>query len=176
MAEQSGTLLLALAGGLGLGAAIVFAGVWLAANWRALGAISKSILLILLAAAYGGAWHGLSEAMAAKIALTIETGSAVFFAGSLLLGLYKIWRETWSGRPAVWHIWLLRELVRVLFWPMGLFMTAAAALSTIALFTTIQQGPQTELLLFELGLFTAACWAIVMVGGVWARVHMPDRR
>ncbi len=168
-------LLLALTSGLGLGAAIVFAGVWLAANWRVIGAISKSILLLLLVSAYGGAWHGLSGAIAADVALGIETASATFFACSLLLGLYRIWRESWNSRPAAWRLWLLREIVRVLFWPMGLFMTAAAALSTIALFTTIQRGPQTELLLFELGLFTAACWAIVMVGGVWARTQMPDR-
>jgi len=176
MAAQSSMLLLALTSGLGLGAAIVFAGVWLTANWRVIGAASKTCLLLLLVSAYGGAWHGLSGAMAADVAFRIESASATFFACSLLLGLYRIRRETWSSRPAAWRMWLLREIVRVLFWPMGLFMTAAAALSTIALFTTIQQGPQTELLLFELGLFTAACWAIVMVGGVWARVQMPDWR
>ncbi len=176
MAEETGTLLLALMGGLGLGAAIVFAGVWLAAHWRVLGPTAKTTLLVLLAVAYGGAWHGLSRAMAEDVALGIETAAATFFACSLLLGMYRIRRETWRGRPVAWRLWLLREIVRVLFWPMGLFMTAAAALSTVALFTTIQRGPQTELLLFELGLFTAACWAIVMVGGVWARVQMPDRR
>ena len=169
-------LLFALTAGLGLGAAIVFAGVWLAANWRVIGAIGKTVLLILLVSAYSGAWIGVSGAIAADIAFRIESAAAAFFLCSLLLGLYRIRRETWSSRPARWWTWLLREIIRVLFWPMGLFMTAAAALSTIALFTTIQRGPQTELLLFELGLFTAACWAIVMVGGVWARTRMPDRR
>lgn len=54
-----------------------------------------------------------------------------------------------------------------MFLPMAVVVGGASVLSTIAFFATMQKGPQAGLLLLELSIVTAACWAVVAVGGVW---------
>ena len=92
-----------------------------------------------------------------------------FVLSSVLLAVYRIWRDSWRYRPGAGRRWVLREIAHTLMLPMAIFGFGVALVATAALFTTIQRGPHPDRILFELSIVTATCWAMVMVGGVWAR-------
>lgn len=159
---------LAVAGGIAVGAVIVFAGVWMVKSWDVAGRVARSVMLTLLALALGVAVLSFFKAVPAGVLPGFGAALPVFLACLILLGVYRVRRERWARRPENWGAWLLRETGRALFLPMAIVVVGASVLSTIAFFAAMQQGPQAGPLLLELGIVTAACWAVVTVGGVWA--------
>jgi hypothetical protein len=160
---------LAMAGALGVGAVIVFAGVWTVKGWHIAGHLARCVMLGLLCAALGISAFSLFEAMPDGFLRDFAAALLVFLSCLVLLGVYRVRRDSWGRRPQYWGGWLIRETARALFMPMAVAVVGASILSTIAFFTTLQKGPQAGSLLLELGVVTAACWALVTVGGVWAR-------
>jgi hypothetical protein len=166
---------LAVAGGLAVGAVIVFVGVWMVQSWNGAGRLARSIMLILLAVALGVAWLSFFKAVPANVLPRFGVALLVFLPCLILLGVYRVRRKKWAQRPGKWGAWLLCETGRALFLPMAIVVVGASVMSTIAFFAAMQKGPQAGPLLFELSIVTAACWAVVTVGGVWASGRTQDR-
>lgn len=167
--------LLAVAGGVAVGAVIVFAGVWMVKSWRVAGPVARSVMLVVLALALGVAWFSFFQAVPARALSGFGAALLVFLACLILLGVYRVRREKWARRPENWGARLLRETGRALFLPMAIVVVGASVLSTMAFFATMQKGPQPGPLLLELSIITAACWAVVTVGGVWASGRTQER-
>ena len=126
-------------------------------------------MLSILAVALGITLVCFFKAVPARFLSGFAAALPVFLACLTLLGVYRVRRDSWMRRPDRWSGWLVRETARALFMPIAVAVVGASALSTIAFFTALQKGPQAGLLLLELGIVTAAGWAVVTVGGVWAR-------
>lgn len=166
--------LLAMASALGVGAVIVFAGVWMVKGWHVAGVLARCVMLALLAAAFATAFVSLVVAIPDRFLSRAAAALPAFLACLVLLGVYKVRRDSWARRPDRWGSWLVRETAGVLFVPLGIAVVGASVLSTGAFFIAMQNGPQPGSLLPELGIVTAACWAVVTVGGVWARGRAPN--
>ncbi|MCG8543782.1 MAG: hypothetical protein MJE12_06180 [Alphaproteobacteria bacterium] len=158
-----------LAAGIGVGAVIVFTGVWVGTGWRLTRPLMRAVLLIILVTALGAALVSFLRVAPAGFVAGFAVAAVTFVLCSVLLALHRIRGALRRRRPQVWRRWALREVAETLVLPMAIFGFGVALVATGALFTTIQQGPHPDRLLFELSIVTATCWAMVMVGGVWAR-------
>jgi len=164
----------AVAGGIVVGAVIVFAGVWMLKSWCVAGPAARSIIVFLLTVALGVASVSFVRALPSRLHAGFAAALPAFLACLFLLGVFRVWREKWTRRPDRWGMWLVRETSAALFVPLAIVAVGVSVLSTGAFFTAMQKGPQPGSLLPELGIVTAACWALVTVGGVWARGRAPD--
>ena len=162
-------LLFDLAAGIGVGAVIVFTGVWVVTGWRLTRPLMRGVLLCILVAALAGAFLSFLRIATAGFLIGFSIAAFTFVLSSVLLAVYRIWRDSWRYRPGAGRWWVLREIAQTLMLPMAIFGFGVALVATAALFTTIQRGPHPDRILFELSIVTATCWAMVMVGGVWAR-------
>lgn len=159
----------AVAGGILVGAVIVFAGVWLLKSWRVAGPVARSIIVFLLTVALGVASVSFFRALPSRFHAGLAAALPAFLACLFLLGVFRVWREKWTRRPDRWGVWLVRETAAALLVPLAIVAVGVSVLSTGAFFAAMQKGPQLGSSLPELGIVTAACWALVTVGGVWAR-------
>ena len=158
-----------LAVGIGVGAVIVFVGVWIVTGWRLTRPLMRAVLLIVLVTALGTAFVSFLRVAPGGFVAGFLVATVTFVLCSVLLALRRIRAASERHRLRVWRRRAMREIAETLVLPMAIFGFAVALVATGALFTTIQQGPQPGRLLFELSIVTATCWAMVMVGGVWAR-------
>jgi len=164
----------AVAGGIVVGAVIVFAGVWILQSWRVAGPAARSIIVVLLAVALGVVSVSFVRALPSRLHADLAAALPAFLACLFLLGVLRAWREKWSQRPDRWGMWLVRETFAALFVPLAIVAAGVSVLSTGAFFAAMQKGPQPGSFLPELGIVTAACWALVTVGGVWAHARAPN--
>jgi len=158
-------LILQLAAGILPGVVIVFSGVWIVLFWNVAGDSRKRALAIAMATSLIVVLIGFLRIASATLIIIVAATLLITVIGSIY------WRSNRDGRP-------LRPirpdtLAKTLYKPLAVFFGAAAVVSTVALFATMQQGPQADIPVFELSALAAACWALMMVGGVWAKKHMP---
>lgn len=168
-------IFLAISAGIAIGATIVFVGVWMVMSWDVAGRTIRCIMSIVLAVALVAAARSFLKVFPAELLAGFGGALATFAACSVLLGGYRVWRETWAHRPETWGAWLLRQIGGVLFLPLTIVVVLASAASTIALFTAMHEGPQAGPAIFELSIVTATGWAMVTVGRVWAHRRSQKR-
>lgn len=161
-------LILELAAGILPGIAIVFSGVWMALYWRVIGAAHRRALSIAMAASLIVVLIGFLRVAPATLIIAVFVLLLVTIVFGMVTGSRRIGRSPLNVRPGT--------LARMLHKPLTWFFGAAAVLSTVALFATLQRGPQPDLPIFELSGIAAGLWALMLVGGVWAKKHMPPSR
>jgi hypothetical protein len=157
-----------LAAGILPGVVIVFSGVWIALYWNAAGDSRKRALSIAMATSLIVVLIGFLRIASLALIIAVVATLLVTIVYALFWGSNRDGRSLSTHRPDT--------LAKSLYKPLAVFFGAAAILSTVALFATMQQGPMANLPIFELSALAAACWALMMVGGVWAKKHMPVAR
>jgi len=160
-------LILELAAGILPGVVIVFSGVWMVLYWRVIDAARKRALSIAMATSLIVILIGFLRI--ASMPLIIAVVVILFMTAA-----FGVARGSNGNARSLWTPGLLATM---LYKPLACFFGIAAVLSTVALFATMQHGPQPDLPVFELSGIAAACWALIMVGGVWAKKNMrPSRK
>lgn len=149
-------LILELAAGILPGVVIVFSGVWMVLYWNIADGSTRRALSISMAAS-----------LAVVLVCILRVASVMLVIGAVVLLLAAVACAV-HRRPDA--------LAKALYKPLAVYFGVAAVVSTVALFATLQQGPRSDLPVFELGAVAAGFWAISMVGGVWAKKHMPPPR
>jgi len=161
-------VILELTAGFLPGVVIVFSGVWIALYWNVAGDSRKRALSIAMATSLIVVLIGFLRIAPLALIITVVAILVATIAYAVFRGSNRDGRSLGTHRPDT--------LAKTLYRPLAVFFGAAAVLSTVALFATMQQGPQANLPIFELSALAAACWALMMVGGVWAKKHMPYAR
>ncbi len=161
-------LILELAAGILPGIVIVFSGVWMALYWRVIGASHQRALSIAMATSLIVVMIGFLRAASATLIIAVVVLLSVTVAYGMVSGSSRIRRPLRTVPP--------NTLAKILYKPLACFLGVAAVLSTITLFATLQRGPQPDLPIFELSGIAAGLWALMLVGGVWAKKHMPPSR
>ncbi len=161
-------LILELTAGILPGIVIVFSGVWMALHWRVIGTARQRALAIAMA-----------TSLIIVLIGFLRTASATFVIAVVVLLSITVAYGIVSGSSR--NGWPLRTLppdtlAKMLYKPLACFFGTAAVVSTVALFATMQRGPQPDLPIFELSGTAAALWALMLVGGVWAKKNMPMSR
>lgn len=160
-------VILELAAGILPGIIIVFSGVWIALYWNVTGDSGKRALSIAMSASVAVVLIGFLRIASVTLIAAVLVTLMMTVAYALYLGPNRDRRSVRRSPNA---------LTKTLYKPLALYLGASAMLSTVALFATMQRGPQPDLPIFELSAIAAACWALMMVGGVWAKKHMPNSR
>lgn len=161
-------VILELAAGILPGVVIVFSGVWIALYWNVAGDSGKRALSIAMATSLIVVLIGFLRIAPLALIIAVAAMLLVTIAYAVFRGSNRDGRLLSPHQP--------NTLAKTLYKPLAFFFGAAAVLSTIALFATMQQGQQANIPVFELSAVAAACWALMMVGGVWAKKHMPVAR
>ena len=161
-------VMLELAAGILPGVVIVFSGVWMALYWSVIGASHKRALSVAMATSLIVVLIGFLRIASATIIITVAVMLAVTVAFGVARGSNGNARSPWTNQSDL--------LATMLYKPLACFFGIAAALSTVALFSTMQRGPLPDLPIFELSGIATVCWALLMVGGVWAKKNMPPSR
>ncbi len=157
-----------LAAGILPGVVIVFSGVWIALYWRVIGASHKRALSIAMATALIVILIGFLRIASATLIVAVVVALVTTITLGTVWGSNRIGQSVWALQP--------NTLAKLLYKPLACFFGAAAIGATVALFATMQRGPQPDLPIFELSGIAAACWALIMVGGVWAKKNIPPSR
>lgn len=161
-------VILELAAGILPGVVIVFSGVWIALYWNVAGDSRKRALSIAMATSLIVVLIGFLRIAPLTLIIAVVATLLVTIAYAVFRGSNRDGRSLRTHRPDT--------LAKTLYKPLAVFFGTAAVVSTVALFATMQQGPQANIPVFELSALAAACWALTMVGGVWAKKHMPYSR
>lgn len=154
-------LILALTAGILPAIAIVFSGVWMVLYWSIADRSTRRALSVAMVA---------SLTVILICFLRIAPAAVAGGAAVLLLTTiaYAVSRAKNRHHPP--------DLARASFKPLAVFDAVAAVVSTVALFAALQQGPRAGLPIFEMTALAAGFWALMLVGGVWAKTHMPPSR
>lgn len=158
-------MILELAAGILPGVVIVFSGVWIALYWNVAGDSRKRALSIAMATSLIVVLIGFLRIAPLAFIIAVVATLLVTIVYAVFRGSNRDGRSLSTHQPGT--------LAKSLYKPLAVFFGAAAVLSTVALFATMQQGPMANIPVFELSAVAAACWALMMVGGVWAKKHMP---